>query len=200
MLNQFSRSLRGAAGKGGHLMRKLLALTLSAPLLFAASSAFAADDTSHPGGYAVGVGRTVSVTASPAISLRYMANESLGFELLGTRIAKDGVLTPSSASEFGLIVDYRAASTDKVAYSPFLGLGFATTSTTSEIAEDLYSTNDGKLFSISGGAKLEYFLSRGFSISSRLGYTSTFDLDGSETRSSFSGDLIGTMGVSVWLK
>ena len=196
MLNQFSRSLRGAAGKGGHVMRKLLALTLSAPLLFAASSAFAADDTSHPGGFAIGVSPSVSIVPTPSISMRYMANESLGFEVLGQQIEVNDTESTLSKSEFGLLADYRMSSTDKVSYSAFFGIGFANRS------EEALGESDSttKELSFSGGAKVEYFLARGFSISSRLGYTGTSDLDSDVTVSRFGGDLLGTMGLSLWLK
>jgi hypothetical protein len=196
MLIQFSRSLRGAAGKGGHVMRKLLALTLSAPLLFAASSAFAADDSSHPGGYAIGISQSVSIVPTPSISLRYMATESLGFEVLGQQVQGKTSETTTSGSEFGLLGDYRVSSTDKVAYSGFFGIGVAS-ETTEALGE---SDSTTKLLSFSGGAKVEYFLARGFSISSRLGYTGTTNLDTDATVSRFGGELLGTMGVSLWFK
>jgi hypothetical protein len=196
LLKEFSRSLRGAAGTGGHLMRKLLALTLSAPLLFAASSAFGADDSSHPGGYAIGISQSVSVVPTPSISLRYMATESLGFEVLGQQIEVKDTESTLSKSEFGLLVDYRTSSTDKVSYSGFFGIGFANRS------EEVFGESDStaKELSFSGGAKVEYFLARGFSISSRLGYTGTSDLDSDAAVSRFGGDLLGTMGVSLWFK
>jgi outer membrane protein W len=132
MLNQFSRSLRGAAGKGGHVMRKLLALTLSAPLLFAASSAFAADDTSHPGGFAAGVASSLSGT--PGLSLRYYVNEKLGLELVASKtsttpdkaIASDGNVTDGKASgalDFSIAAEYRLASTNAVTFSGYAGFG-----------------------------------------------------------------------------
>ena len=177
-------------------MRKLLALTLSAPLLFTASSAFAADDTSHPGGYAIGISQSVSIVPNPSISLRYMANESLGFEVLGQQVQGKDSESTESGSEFGLLVDYRTSSTDKVAYSGFFGIGFASAATEALGQPDLTRN----LLSFSGGAKVEYFLARGFSISSRLGYTGTTNLDTDATASRFGGDLLGTMGVSIWFK
>ena len=209
MLNQFSRSLRGAAGKGGHVMRKLLALTLSAPLLFAASSAFAADDTSHPGGYAAGVGQ--SIGGAPGLSLRYYVNEKLGFELVGSKTGTtpDGG-KESGALDYSIAGEYRLASTNAVTFSGYAGFG--QTKLTAE-GEDAGTTQ-----TMGAGVKAEYFFARGFSIFGGTGIdlVTTTNADGDAISSStniFSGpissskdveatfpSILGTMGFSVWFK
>ena len=220
MLNQFSRSLRGAAGKGGHVMRKLLALTLSAPLLFTASSAFAADDTSHPGGFAAGVASSLSGT--PGLSLRYYVNEKLGLELVGSKTSttKDKVETApgtfvdgkeSGALDFSIAAEYRLASTNSVTFSGYAGFG-----RTAETAEG----EDGDITqTIGAGVKAEYFFARGFSIFGGTGIdlVTKTNADGDAISSStnifqgptIGGDvgssvtlpiILGTMGFSVWFK
>ena len=217
MLNQFSRSLRGAAGKGGHVMRKLLALTLSAPLLFAASSAFAADDTSHPGGFAAGVASSLSGT--PGLSLRYYVNEKLGLELVGSKTSntpdkdpadatKDG--KESGALDFSIAAEYRLASTNSVTFSGYAGFG-RTAQTDKGEAGNITQT-------IGAGVKAEYFFARGFSIFGGTGIdlVTETNKDGDAVSSStniFSGpissskdgeatfpSILGTMGFSVWFK
>jgi hypothetical protein len=209
MLNQFSRSLRGAAGKGGHLMRKLLALTLSAPLLFAASSAFAADDTSHPGGFAAGVAQ--SIGGAPGLSLRYFVNEKFGLELVGSKTANtpDGG-KESGALDYSIAAEYRLASTNAVTFSGYAGFG-----RTAETDEG----EDGNITqTIGAGVKAEYFFARGFSIFGGTGIdlvtveTAKGDKVSSSTNI-FSGpsigtsdvkfplpEILGTMGFSVWFK
>ena len=197
MLNQFSRSLRGAVGKGGHVMRKLLALTLSAPLLFTASSAFAADDTSHPGGFAAGVGQ--SIGGAPGLSLRYFVNEKFGLELVGSKTAN----TPDGGKESGnldysIAGEYRLASTNSVTFSGYAGFGL-----TAKTAEG----EDGDITqTIGAGVKAEYFFARGFSIfgGTGLDLVTTTNADGDAVDSStnlFAGpNYLGTMGFSVWFK
>lgn len=197
MLIQISRSLRGAAGKGGHVMRKLLALTLSAPLLFAASSAFAADDTSHPGGFAAGVGQ--SIGGAPGLSLRYFVNEKLGFELVGSKTAT----TPDGGKETGdldysIAGEYRLASTNAVTFSGYAGFGQTKATAAGEAA--------GTTQTIGAGVKAEYFFARGFSIfgGTGLDLVTVTDKDDKALSSStnlFAGpNYLGTMGFSVWFK
>ena len=209
MLNQFSRSLRGAAGKGGHVMRKLLALTLSAPLLFAASSAFAADDTSHPGGFAAGVAQSIS--GAPGLSLRYYVNEKLGLELVGSKTANtpDGG-KESGALDYSIAAEYRLASTNSVTFSGYAGFGQTKATVAGEDA--------GTSQTIGAGVKAEYFFARGFSIFGGTGVdlVTVTNKDGDAVSSStniFSGpisslkdgeatfpSILGTMGFSVWFK
>jgi hypothetical protein len=210
MLIQFSRSLRGAAGKGGHVMRKLLALTLSAPLLFAASSAFAADDTSHPGGFAAGVAS--SLQNKPGLSARYFVNEKLGLEAVVSRTAS----TPEGGSEstaldWSATAEYRLASTNAVTFSGYAGYGMGQASEVGAIAAvgatpAVAITPEKNTATIGAGVKAEYFFARGFSIFGRTGLSlvTTTDKDGKETKSETNlfdnGSLLGTMGFSVWFK
>ena len=216
MLNQFSRSLRGAAGKGGHVMRKLLALTLSAPLLFAASSAFAADDTSHPGGFAAGVAS--SLQNQPGLSGRYFVNEKLGLEAIVSRTAS----TPKGGSEitvldWSAIAEYRLASTSAVTFSGYAGYGMGQTSEVKTVAAVAAApgvaaapaseaTTEVNTATIGAGVKAEYFFARGFSIFGRTGLSlvTTTDKDGNETKSATNlfnnANLLGNMGFSVWFK
>ena len=200
-------------------MRKLLALTLSAPLLFAASSAFAADDTSHPGGYAAGVGQ--SIGGAPGLSLRYYVNEKLGFELVGSKtsntpdkaIDDEGSVTDgkeSGALDFSIAAEYRLASTNAVTFSGYAGYGRTAYTVEGE---------DGNITTTMGaGVKAEYFFARGFSIFGGTGIdlVTTTNADGDAISSStniFSGpissskddeatfpSILGTMGFSVWFK
>jgi hypothetical protein len=219
MLIQISRSLRGAAGKGGHLMRKLLALTLSAPLLFAASSAFAADDTSHPGGFAAGVAQSIS--GAPGLSLRYYVNEKLGLELVGsktsTTLDKDPIGSTTDGKEngaldFSIAAEYRLASTNAVTFSGYAGFGRTAETDKGE---------DGNITqTIGAGVKAEYFFARGFSIFGGTGIdlVTVTNKDGDAVSSStniFQGPtvtvadgapsatlpiILGSMGFSVWFK
>ena len=197
MLIQISRSLRGAAGKGGHVMRKLLALTLSAPLLFAASSAFAADDTSHPGGFAAGVGQ--SIGGAPGLSLRYFVNEKFGLELVGSKTGT----TPDGGKESGeldysIAGEYRLASTNAVTFSGYAGFGQTKATAAGEAA--------GTSQTIGAGVKAEYFFARGFSIFGGTGLdlvtvTDKDDKAASSSTNLFAGpNYLGTMGFSVWFK
>jgi len=210
MLNQFSRSLRGAAGKGGHVMRKLLALTLSAPLLFAASSAFAADDTSHPGGFAAGVAQ--SLQNKPGLSGRYFVNEKLGLEAIVSRTAS----TSKGGSEitdldWSAIAEYRLASTNAVTFSGYAGYGMGQTSEVKTVAAVAAApasevTTEVNTATIGAGVKAEYFFARGFSIFGRTGLSlvTTTDKDGNEAKSETNlfnnANLLGSMGFSVWFK
>ena len=204
MLNQFSRSLRGAAGKGGHVMRKLLALTLSAPLLFAASSAFAADDTSHPGGFAAGVASSLSGT--PGLSARYYVNEKLGLEAIVSRTAstpKGG--SESTALDWSAIAEYRLASTSAVTFSGYAGYG-AGSSTSSIEAGGVTVDSEVNTATIGAGVKAEYFFARGFSVFGRTGLSlvTVTNKDGDElgtaTNLFDNSNLLGSMGFSVWFK
>ncbi len=204
MLNQFSRSLRGAVGKGGHVMRKLLALTLSAPLLFAASSAFAADDTSHPGGFAAGVASSLSGT--PGLSARYYVNEKLGLEAIVSRTSsKPEGGSESTALDWSAIAEYRLASTSNVTFAGYAGYGMGSTVATIEAA-GVSVEAESNTATIGAGVKAEYFFARGFSVFGRTGLsmiTST-DKDGNElgtaTNLFDNSNLLGSMGFSVWFK
>jgi outer membrane protein W len=207
MLNQFSRSLRGAAGKGGHVMRKLLALTLSAPLLFAASSAFAADDTSHPGGFAAGVAQ--SMGGVPGLSLRYFFTEKVGVELVGSMFwnTPEGGENKSDALDYSVTWEYRFASTDKVTFSGYSGIG--QTKRTAD-GNDL-----GTIQTLGAGVKAEYFFARGFSVfgATGLDVVTEANKDGNKVSSSLNifrdspggfgtaqTNILGSMGFSVWFK
>lgn len=200
-------------------MRKLLALTLSAPLFFAASSAFAADDSDHTGGYAAGVGQSIGGT--PGLSLRYFVNEKLGLELVGSKTSstpdkdladatKDG--KESGALDFSIAAEYRLASTNAVTFSAYAGFGRTAKTDKGE---------DGNITqTIGAGVKAEYFFARGFSIfgGTGLDLVTETNADGDAVSSStniFQGPtvtvaenapsatlpiILGSMGFSVWFK
>ncbi len=204
MLNGFSRSLHGAAGKGGHVMRKLLALTLSAPLFFAASSAFAADDSSHPGGFAAGVASSLSGT--PGLSARYYVNDKLGLEAVVSRTSsKPEGGSESTALDWSVIGEYRLAATSNVTFAGYAGYGMGSTVATIEAA-GVSVEAESNTATIGAGVKAEYFFARGFSVFGRTGLsmiTST-DKDGNElgtaTNLFDNSNLLGAMGFSVWFK
>ena len=198
-------------------MRKLLALTLSAPLLFTASSAFAADDTSHPGGFAAGVASSLSGT--PGLSLRYFVNEKLGLELVGSKTSKTPDKDPADATkdgkesgalDFSIAAEYRLASTNAVTFSGYAGFG-RTAQTDKGEAGNITQT-------IGAGVKAEYFFARGFSIFGGTGIdlvtvetakgdkvSSSTNIFQGPTASTAGVDttlpiILGTMGFSVWFK
>ena len=185
-------------------MRKLLALTLSAPLLFTASSAFAADDTSHPGGFAAGVASSLSGT--PGLSARYYVNEKLGLEAIVSRTSsKPEGGSESTALDWSAIAEYRLASTSAVTFSGYAGYGMGSTVATIEAA-DLSIEAEANTATIGAGVKAEYFFARGFSVFGRTGLSmiTATDKDGKETGTATNlfdnSNLLGSMGFSVWFK
>lgn len=178
-------------------MRKLLALTLSAPLFFAASSAFAADDSDHAGGYAAGVG--TSVGGAPGLSLRYFVNNKLGLEAVVSKTAAtpDGG-KESGALDYSVAAEYRLASTNNVAFSGYAGFGQTQATVEGEAA--------GNTQTIGFGIKGEYFFARSFSIFGGTGVDLVTDSDkdgnalGTETNLFAGPNFLGTMGFSVWFK
>lgn len=178
-------------------MRKLLALTLSAPLFFAASSAFAADDSDHAGGYAAGVGQSIGGT--PGLSLRYFVNPKLGLEAVVSKTAT----TPEGGKESGDLdysvgAEYKLASTNNVTFSGYAGFGQTKSTVEGEDA--------GTVQTIGAGVKAEYFFARGFSVfgGTGLDLVTVTNADGDAVSSStdlFAGpNFLGTMGFSVWFK
>ena len=178
-------------------MRKLLALTLSAPLFFAASSAFAADDSDHTGGYAAGVGQ--SIGGNPGLSLRYFVNNKLGLEAVVSKTST----TPEGGKESGdldysVAAEYRLASTDKVTFSGYAGFG--------QTKATIEGEDAGTSQTIGAGVKAEYFFARGFSVFGGTGVdlVTVTNKDGDAVSSStdlFAGpNFLGTMGFSVWFK
>ena len=185
-------------------MRKLLALTLSAPLLFASSSAFAADDTSHPGGFAAGVASSLSGT--PGLSARYFVNEKLGLEAIVSRTAstpKGG--SESTALDWSATAEYRLASTNAVTFSGYAGYGMGSATSSIE-AGGVTVDSELKTATIGAGVKAEYFFARGFSIFGRTGLSlvTISDKDGNELATATNlfdnSNLLGSMGFSVWVK
>lgn len=185
-------------------MRKLLALTLSAPLFFAASSAFAADDSDHAGGYAAGVASSLSGTTG--LSARYYVNDKLGLEAVVSRTSsKPEGGSESTALDWSVIGEYRLAATDKVTFSGYAGYGMGTTVATVEAA-GVSVEAESNTATIGAGVKAEYFFARGFSVFGRTGLSmiTATDKDGKEigtaTNLFDNGSLLGTMGFSVWFK
>jgi hypothetical protein len=173
-------------------MRKLLSILVAAPVVFAASSAFAEDDSSHPGGYAVGVNHGIADlyggsselaavlpflgdTAPTGISVRYFVSPKFGLELIGSYSSNSfepdagGGTQSNSALNAAVLAEYRLSSTDKIGFSGYGGLQLS--SGTSERDNDSGQTvsTDTSDLRFELGLKGEYFFARGFSVFGRTG-------------------------------
>lgn len=199
-------------------MRKLLSILVAAPVVFAASSAFAEDDSSHPGGYAVGVNhgiRDLNGGIPTGISVRYFLNPKLGLELIGSYSSESfepdggGSTESESSLNTAVLAEYRLSSTDKIGFSGYGGVQFTSETTETDNGSGQTVSTDTSDLRFELGLKGEYFFARGFSVFGRTGVVidpqNEDDQNGNKgsgtALSLFEGsDPLGFFGFSIWFK